>query len=235
MAGIAGCGPRGTPGKGAKRKRDSACDARDHAAAMAETRRHRRLLSAAVRPSAGTDVRRDRTTVGDVVVFGITDSPSINPWQACDTCRMGVRSNVPLVGRGEELERACAALTVLGGWIIAPAGALRVAKTSVLDELVRRVEPDHGVVGARAVEAEADLSYAAFADLTNPLSALPAGSLPDAQREALDAALSRRDGHGVEVGGPAGRRSVRRVWTVSPVELHAWAALPPLHGARSVL
>jgi hypothetical protein len=148
---------------------------------------------------------------------------------------MGVRSNVPLVGRDAELERAWAALTARGGRIVALAGAPGVGKTAVLDELVGRLEPDHVVVGAYAVEAEADLSYAAFAHLTNPLYDLAAGSLPDAQREALDEALLRGDGHGVEVGGPAARRSVRRAWTVSPVELPAWAAPPPRHGAERVL
>ena len=120
--------------------------------------------------------------------------------------------------------------------IVVLEGAPGVGKTSVFDALVRQLEDERVVPCACAVEAEADLSYAAFADLANPLYDLAGASLPDAQRAALDAALlRRRGGHAIEVGGPAGRRSVRRVWTVSPVELHAWAALPPLHGARSVL
>src|SRR3954453_11764064 len=106
---------------------------------------------------------------------------------------MAARSTRSLVGRDEELERAWPVLTA-GMGIVVLEGAPGVGKTSVFDSLVRRLEVDRVVPCACAVEAEAELSYAAFADLANPLYDLAASSLPDAQRTALDAALLRGSG-----------------------------------------
>src|SRR3954452_19601988 len=106
---------------------------------------------------------------------------------------MAARSTRSLVGRDEELERAWPVLTA-GVGIVVLEGAPGVGKTSVFDSLVRRLEVDRVVPCASAVEAEAELSYAAFADLANPLYDLAASSLPAAQRTALDAALLRGSG-----------------------------------------
>ncbi|HEX2587468.1 MAG TPA: AAA family ATPase, partial [Gaiellales bacterium] len=105
-----------------------------------------------------------------------------------------------LVGRDAEVARAWAALTAPGGGAVVLEGEAGVGKTAVLNALVRRCESDHIVACAYAVEAEADLSYATFADLADPLYDLAGGSLPEAQRAAIDAALLRGpDGERIEL------------------------------------
>ena len=102
-----------------------------------------------------------------------------------------------LIGRERELATADEFLLAMargGPAGLVLAGEPGIGKTVIWSETVRRARAQSFIVlTARGVEAEAGLSFAALADLLEPVADELVGELPDPQRRAVAVALLREE------------------------------------------
>ncbi|MDP9343951.1 MAG: LuxR family transcriptional regulator [Actinomycetota bacterium] len=112
-----------------------------------------------------------------------------------------------VVGREAELAEIEAFLESVprGPVSLVVEGEAGIGKTTLWREAIRRAAArGFAVLTSRPAEAEARLSFAALADLLEPVSAAALNSLPSPQRHALDVALLRAE----DEGSPAEPRAV---------------------------
>src|SRR4051794_30220129 len=118
------------------------------------------------------------------------------PLAPCDNRHM----TDAVVGRERELEAAAKLLSGLDGGAAALvfAGEPGIGKTTVWAEALARAPADCLVLSAQPTKAEAELAYAALADLLEPAIDGVIEDLPEPQRRAMAIALLR------EEPGPSG-------------------------------